>query len=219
MAGSIKTVCTITAAALSVASAANAERAGVAEQVQVAAFQARSASGVAVERGSTIHQNARLYTKEYGSMDVRLDDGTDLTIAPNSSIVVDEYVFSGSGSSVGVSLARGALRMVSGRLPSESYSVKTDVATIGVRGTTFWVNTLADERVEIWTLDGVVTAQPVNSQTVFEFTAPAYAQCSATACEEGAAPPVPVSYPTNPSGSGNIDGRGEDGEGGEGGEL
>jgi hypothetical protein len=65
-----------------------------------------------------IYRDARVYTKQYGSMDIQLEDGTNLVISPNSSLVIDEYVYAGAGSagSLAISLTRGAMRMVSGKM-------------------------------------------------------------------------------------------------------
>ena len=80
------TIGTITAAALSLGAAevGAADRAGVAERVQNDAFQSTVGIGFPVKQYDDVFQNAKVYTKEYGSMDVALDDGTTLTVAPNS---------------------------------------------------------------------------------------------------------------------------------------
>lgn len=65
------------------------------------------------------------------------------------------------------------MRFISGRMTSDSYKVSTQVATIGVRGTTFWLNERPDGNIEVWTIDGTVTAAPVNSTQTFTFNAPA----------------------------------------------
>lgn len=212
------TLGTITAAALSLGAAevGAAERAGVAERVQNDAFQSTTGVGLPVQQHDNVFQNAEVYTKQYGSMDVLLDDGTSLTVAPNSSLTIDEYVYAGrqSAGSLSLSLAKGAVRFVSGRMTSDSYKVQTQVATIGVRGTTFWLNERPDGNLEVWTLDGTVTAAPVNSTQTFTFNAPSYALCSDAGCDEGDVPPVPATYPLDPTDPGNEDGIGDE-EGGE----
>ena len=217
------TICTITAAALSLGAAevGAADRAGVAERVQNDAFQSTVGVGLPVMQHDDVFQNANVYTKQYGSMDVLLDDGTTLTVAPNSSLTIDEYVYAGrqNAGSLSLSLAKGAVRFVSGRMTSDSYKVTTQVATIGVRGTTFWLNERPDGNVEVWAIEGTVTATPVNSAQTFTLNAPAYALCSAAGCEQGDVPPIPATFPLDPTDVGESIGRGVDGigEGGEGG--
>jgi len=75
-----------------------ADRAGVAERVQNDAFQSTRGLGLPVKMHDEVFQNAEVYTKQYGTMDVMLDDGTSLTVAPNSSITIDEYVYAGQQS-------------------------------------------------------------------------------------------------------------------------
>ena len=213
MFGAFRTTFVITAAVLTLggAEALATERAGVAKKVQSDAFQSRIGIGFPVAANDEVFRQSRVYTQEYGTMDVLLDDGTSLTVAPNSSLTIDDYVYAGNqaSGSLSISLAKGALRFVSGRMSSDSYGVKTTVATIGVRGTTFWLNDLADGKLEVWTQDGVVTASPVESDRVFTFQAPAYAVCSATTCEQGEAPPVPATFPLDPTEGGSFEGRGD----------
>ncbi|MFN3263118.1 MAG: FecR domain-containing protein [Pikeienuella sp.] len=196
-------------AALCAGGAGAAELAGRAVAVQQDALQAEGAVGFPIDAGAEIFRNARVYTKQYGTAEIRLEDGTALTVAPNASLVIDDYVFAGAGrpGSLALSLSRGAMRMVSGRMPKEGVAVSTSIGTIGVRGTDFWIEAPSDDLIRLWVLEGVVTAAPANSATVFEFTAPAFATCSAGGCEPGEAPPVPV---TNPLG-GEAGGAGDPG--------
>lgn len=181
--------------------AASADRAGSVERSQMDAFQARSVIGHPLASGDLIFQGAKLYTKDYGSLLVLLDDGTDLLISPNSAITVDRYVFAGDTGSVGLSLAKGALRMISGRLAKDSYRVNTTIAVIGVRGTRFWLDRDTPDLLKIWADEGTVTARPLQSDREFVFTAPVYAECTVTTCEITPAPPPPVKFPPDPRGS------------------
>lgn len=207
-------IATLIASTLSLGAAevSAADRAGVAERVQNDAFQSTTGIGFPVEQDDDVFQNANVYTKQYGTMEVLLDDGTSLTVAPNSSLTIDEYVYAGrqNAGSLSLSLAKGAVRFISGRMTSDSYKVKTQVATIGVRGTTFWLNERADGNLEVWTIDGTVTAAPVNSTQTFTFNAPAYALCSDAGCEQGDVPPIPLTFPLDPTDSGDIGDNGED---------
>lgn len=180
------------------------DRAGEVTKTQQDAYQATSSIGYQVAVYDDVFTNARVYTKQYGTMEVRFDDGTDLLVAPNASIVIDEYVYAGQGraGSLALSLARGAVRVVSGRMEKASYNVKTPVASIGVRGTTYWLNADNPELLEIWVDDGVVVASPNGSDQQFEFAAPVYATCSVTSCAIGDAPPKPATYPLDPTGNG-----------------
>ncbi|MFN3890980.1 MAG: FecR domain-containing protein [Beijerinckiaceae bacterium] len=69
---------------------------------------------------------------------VFLDD-TNMTIGPDSRAKLDSFVFdpAGAGKKISFSATKGAFRFVSGKSPSEAYSVQTPHAHIGVRGTTY----------------------------------------------------------------------------------
>lgn len=182
-----------------VASTALAEQIGVVDEAQADAFQARSSIGHPISFGESIYRNARIYTKSYGSAKVLLNDGSDLMITPNSSIVLDEYVFAESGpQSMAISLTKGALRMVSGRINKEAVVATTLVANIGIRGTQFWLDVDTPDLLRIWIQDGSVIARPVGTDEEFVFPAPAYAECTTTTCYEAEPPELPEPFPRDP---------------------
>lgn len=81
--------------------------------------------------------NERLVTSADGGGQVLFLDQTSLTVSPNSDLVLDRYVFDPDAQTgeIGVSLARGALRMVGGRITkTAAATVNTPTATIGIRG-------------------------------------------------------------------------------------
>lgn len=179
--------------------AAAAAKVGMVEKSQPDSFQAEGRVGHILNAFDPIYRNARIYTKAYGTVQIRLDDGSDVMITPNSSIVIDDYVYAdGGGGAMGLSLVKGALRVISGRIPSAGYQVRTDVATIGVRGTRYWLDVDEPGILKIWIDEGAVVARPVNSGEDFVFTAPAYAECTPVTCAETPAPPQPVKFPTDP---------------------
>ena len=66
-------------------------------------------------------------------------DETKLALGPNSSLVLDRFVFnpeSDTGSFIMTATA-GVFRFVSGKLPKASYTIHTPTSTIGIRGTVF----------------------------------------------------------------------------------
>jgi len=81
--------------------------------------------------------NERIVSSNGGGGQVLFLDQTSLTIAPNSEIVLDQYVYdpdSQTGELV-VSVLSGAMRFVGGRISKKNPAViKTPTATIGIRG-------------------------------------------------------------------------------------
>ncbi len=96
-------------------------------------------STVVLKVGAHVVHKERIKTTPTGSVQLLFLDRSTLTIAPNSDIVIDEFVYNpanGSGH-MAVSLAKGAMRVVGGQLShAGEATVNAGNATIGIRGGT-----------------------------------------------------------------------------------
>jgi hypothetical protein len=116
-----------------------AEKSGIA----VGVTQSATAAGPAGDRNlfatAPVFLGDSVVTNRDGEAQIRLLDDTRLVVGPNSSIVIDQFVFSGKGQAGAVSIdaVRGAFRFITGVSQKDAYSIKTPMATIGVRGTRF----------------------------------------------------------------------------------
>ncbi|MGZ8333179.1 MAG: FecR family protein [Allosphingosinicella sp.] len=86
--------------------------------------------------------NDEVRTAAASQLQILLLDRTTFTVGANARIAVDRFVYdpARNSRSTGVSVTRGAFRFMSGRTlqrPTGPVSVRTPVATIGVRGTIF----------------------------------------------------------------------------------
>jgi hypothetical protein len=86
--------------------------------------------------------NEEVRTAAASQLQILLLDRTTFTVGANARVAVDRFVYdpAANSRSTGVSVAKGAFRFMSGRnlrRPSGPVSVRTPVATIGVRGTIF----------------------------------------------------------------------------------
>jgi hypothetical protein len=86
--------------------------------------------------------NDEVRTGGASQLQILLLDRTTFTVGANARVAVDRFVYdpAANSRSTGVSVAKGAFRFMSGRTlgrPSGPASVRTPVATIGVRGTIF----------------------------------------------------------------------------------
>ena len=82
-------------------------------------------------------QDERIVSTGGGGGQVLFLDQTSLTIAPNSEVVLDRYVYDPSTDSgeMTVTVLKGAMRFVGGRISkTEPAMIKTPTATIGIRG-------------------------------------------------------------------------------------
>ena len=148
--------------------------------------------------GESVFRKARVYTRFYGSAKIRLRDQSELMITPNSSIIIDDFVFSGGGDNLALRLTKGAVRMISGRIAKDRVLANTSIAAIGIRGTQFWLDVDTPDLLRIWVQDGSIVARPVGTDQEFVFDAPLYAECTTTTCYVAEPPELPEAFPRDP---------------------
>lgn len=176
------------------ANAQSADRAGHVAEINKTGFQYHPGGVDFLDQGDTIVRNARLETDLVGEMALAMEDGTQLVMPPNSEIEIDRFVYD-PDRSVGqavISLGRGALRMVSGRLRSDSYQVNTPVATIGVRGTDFTVELVPGSGMVVRVDDGAVEIRPNRTPDIFIVPFGQVWICSDSSCRAAASGDQPV---------------------------
>lgn len=92
-------------------------------------------------QGSKIYLNDVVVTDANSFTVIQLDDGSKVTIRPNSQVTFNEYEYNGnSDDRVELGLLNGGLRIITGAIAKsnpENYKVNTPVALMGVRGTEF----------------------------------------------------------------------------------
>jgi hypothetical protein len=109
--------------------------------------------------GARIVHKERIHTTPSGTVQLAFLDKSTLSIAPNSSILIDEYVYdpnSGSGHML-TSLTEGAVRFVGGALSHVGEAtISTPAAAIGIRGGT--VTIVIDKNgVHVFDHFGIIT--------------------------------------------------------------
>jgi hypothetical protein len=92
-----------------------------------------------LREGGRVRRSEYLETGPDARAELKLDDETKLALGPNAALRLDEFVVgqSAGGKSVGLNFVKGTFRFITGTQKSESYSLETPSATIGVRGTVF----------------------------------------------------------------------------------
>jgi hypothetical protein len=93
-------------------------------------------------KGLALNEGDRLTTSDGSSAIVKLQDGTRMTLRPNSDIVLQRYQFKegAQDNSMVMQLLRGGLRAITGLISKNapnSTRIQTPTATIGIRGTDF----------------------------------------------------------------------------------
>lgn len=93
-------------------------------------------------KGLPLHEGDRLTTSDGASAIIKMEDGTRMTVRPNSEIVLHQYKFKENApdNTMFMQLLRGGFRAVTGLIAKSSPNaarVQTNTATIGIRGTDF----------------------------------------------------------------------------------
>jgi hypothetical protein len=128
---------------LLLAAAAQAQQAGEVEFSRGVGFaQSPGQAPRTLGKGLPLREGDRLTTSEGGSAIIKLEDGTRMTVRPNSELVVQQYQFKENAPDNGMlmQLVRGGFRAVTGLIAKSSPNaarVQTSTATIGIRGTDF----------------------------------------------------------------------------------
>ena len=149
MAGKFHSMALALAIAL-VAAAPGMVQRGMAQQVGTATAVNPSSEGTApggstttLTVGARVLHKERIHTSSTGSVQLLFLDKSTLNIAPNTSLVIDEFVYdpaSGNGHML-TKLTQGALQYIGGQLSHQgAVTITTPAASIGIRGGTATVN-------------------------------------------------------------------------------
>src|SRR5579862_9164183 len=120
--------------------------------------------------GAHIVHKERIHTTPAGTVQLLFTDKSSMSIAPNTDIVIDEYVYDPNANKghMLVSLTKGALRFVGGQLSHQGEAtITTSAANIGIRGGTVTV-ILGPNGVKVFNVAGIITI--VNGAGTFLLT-------------------------------------------------
>jgi hypothetical protein len=84
-----------------------------------------------------VYHNELIETEVDSATKLLFLDETTLTLGPDSSVVLDRFVFDPDPSKAAfvMTATKGLFRFASGKLPKNAYRLHTPAATIGIRGT------------------------------------------------------------------------------------
>lgn len=156
-------------ALVGVTGAAFAENVGEATRIQRYAYQTPPQAGKApIYKLDPVVRNARLETVPSGALEVTFTDGSRLTLGSASSVVVDQYVYSGGGGAGAQTLkmTRGAFRFVSGAMPKDKVKLQTPSVSIGIRGTIVKMLVKDDKSGTIFFVQGTGNVENDKGQNV-----------------------------------------------------
>ncbi len=91
-------------------------------------------------KNAGIYRSDTITTAQRSFAVIKLNDGTRLSIRPDSVLAITDYADKAGEESAALRLFRGGLRAISGFISKrnpDAFKIKTAVATIGIRGTEF----------------------------------------------------------------------------------
>ena len=125
-------------------------------RIQASAVAMQNAMPRVLEKDSEILLGDVISTGPGARLLVKLSDGGELTLGESAIFVVLEYVMSMNGNNAAMRLLQGAFQVTTGVLmdtANASFTIETEQASIGIRGTTVWGGSL-DHALEVLMLDG-----------------------------------------------------------------
>ena len=133
------------------------ERIGAATVIRNDVSRASGTRTSALATGDTVFRDEAVQTGADSLAKLVFLDDTNLSLGPSARVELDRFVYSGANGAgrVGVNMARGAFRFVTGNADKRAYEIRTPVATIGIRGTVFDV-VAAGGRTTVTLLEGEV---------------------------------------------------------------
>lgn len=153
----------ILAWSVAVAAPVAAQPIGAVEEVRSTAFgtpPAGTRAMIALRRG--VVQDERIETVSDAAVGMRFVDDTVFRVGPDSTVLLDSYVYdsrSGQGT-VSLAMLRGGFRYVSGRMAKTGVLLVTPSVTIGVRGTDFAVIVHPGGMTDVFVFEGSVEMRP-----------------------------------------------------------
>jgi hypothetical protein len=154
------------AAATSLAGGARADEAiGVASVVRNNVSGVLPSGAVQIDSGASVVRNEIVKTAEDSSTKLVFTDSTNLAIGPSSTVKLNNFVSAGPSTygKATIDMAKGVFRFTTGHSDKRAYEINTGVATIGVRGTIFEVET-KPHRVRLHVVDGIVNVRTKNGR-------------------------------------------------------
>lgn len=85
---------------------------------------------------AAVFSGDQIITGPTGEAQIKFRDDTKLVVGPNSTMVIDAFVFNADDSArqISINAVRGAFRFISGKSAKDAYTITTPTSTIGIRG-------------------------------------------------------------------------------------
>jgi len=148
---------------------AQAQSIGQAEQIMLYAYGTKpNQARQPLFQFEQVVANEVIETVDRGGALIRLRDETEFTVGPASTVTLDQFVYdpATSAGNMAIKLGVGTFRYVSGRMAKDGVRIRSDIATIGVRGTTLGLSVAPSLITVIAVVVGQAAVTPNGGQTV-----------------------------------------------------
>jgi hypothetical protein len=101
------------------------------------------------QRGDDVFRLDTIHTQQNARAIIRFSDSTVLTLSSDTTMHIDDFIFSPNKKQASFEFIKGAFRIVTGAITktaSPNFTVNTPIGTIGIRGTDFWSGNLQDDQ-------------------------------------------------------------------------
>lgn len=131
--------------AVQLAAANGAERIGIAAMVQDQVTGSVGGQTVTLATGDSVFSRQVIKANTNGRAQLIFVDETVFSVGAGATVTLDEFIYDPNRKTgnVVLNVSKGAFRFISGASRPETYSIKTPVATIGIRGTIFSGNVIS----------------------------------------------------------------------------
>lgn len=140
---------------------------GVAAAVQNRVEGVLGGAPRALSVGSEVFSNERVRTGAASTAQLLFLDKTSVSIGPQAELTLDRFVYNpdrGTGQVV-LDTVRGSFRFVTGSQNPNNYTIKTPVATLGIRGTIIDLLVQAGRTIVVL-VEGAVSIRTTNGQVL-----------------------------------------------------
>ena len=116
--------------------ASNAQPIGKATSVKPQAEGIHEGNTLTLSNGIEVYSSETVRTGDSGVADLQFEDNSNLSVGPQSTVLLDKFVYDPSKStgSVVIQATRGSFRFVTASQAKGTYQIKTPFGTLGVRG-------------------------------------------------------------------------------------
>ncbi|HVY20772.1 MAG TPA: FecR domain-containing protein [Bauldia sp.] len=120
---------------------------------------------VVLNVSSPVYAGDHINTGPVGEAQIKFMDNTKLVVGPNSSMVIDAFVFSSNNTAkqITIDAAKGVFRFFTGVSQKNAYQINTPTATIGVRGTQFDISIESQGTTRIANFEGQTQICPLGT--------------------------------------------------------